>query len=61
VREETSLAFVATKFDITLRTEGRVASNCDSKGLAVRNERLLSEIGVEFDLEDRRLDASIAK
>ncbi len=59
--EQTLRALVCVDLHISLRTKGRVRRDRNAERLAERNEGLLGEVGVDFDLEDLRLDARVTE
>ena len=61
VVEEVLRALVGTKFDVTLRAEGRVGGDRNTEGLAELHERFLRQVWVKLDLVDRGRVASITE
>ena len=59
VLKETGCVLVATKLNIALGTKGRISGNSDAQQLAVVNEGLLGQVGVDLDLENLRFNASV--
>lgn len=61
VREKAGNTVVGTELEVALRAERRVSGDGDAELLAESNEFLLGEVGVELDLVDGGLDASVAE
>lgn len=61
VLEQALRALVRAELDVALRTERGVRGDRDAESLAVLDEGLLGEVGVDLDLENLGLDARIAQ
>ena len=61
VLQQATNTFRAVKFDVTLGTEGGIGSNGDTELMGLLDKSFLSEVGVDFDLENGGLDSCIAQ
>ena len=58
--KQASCTLATTKLKVTLGTKGRVGSDGDTEQFAIVDKGVLSQVRVDLDLEDLRLDSSVA-